>query len=107
MKLKLYGADDLYLPLDLDLYERIELAEKIIKDYSTSFEYSGAQSSDRKAQIRLDILATYILNAVKGIRGDVMSRYKIKRRPYQERPFSNFSDSNRRLYNNKLYSCSY
>lgn len=104
MRLKLYSKEDIVLPLDLDYKERIELVEKIIIDNPESFEFSGYDKADNKVKVRLDILGTYILNAVPNIRETVMSRYKQNVRPYQERSISTLSDRQESYMENRLYS---
>lgn len=105
MKLKLY-KDEIILPSDLDVDERMILAEQIINENPESFNINGHDRHDRLVMVRLDILGTYILNAVKDIRDDVLSRYKIKRRPYQERPISNIHGNGYYEFFAKLYSSS-
>lgn len=88
MKLKLCNNNNIILPLELDYCKRMEFAEDIIINYSESFEVCGSPSLDNTVKIRLDILGTYILNAVPDIRKTVMSRYKQNVRPFQERSIS-------------------
>jgi hypothetical protein len=83
------------------------LAQKLIDDNPESFSQSGFEKADHKVRVRLDILSTYILNAEKNIREDVMSRYKEKYRPYQERPISSLTVRGQQDINSQLYSKSY
>ena len=106
MKLKLYSGD-IQFPLNLNTQERMIFAQKIIDDNPESFTQSGYDKADNKVRVRLDILATYILNAEKDIRENVMSRYKEKRRPFQEKPISCLSKRSQRDINSQLYSKSY
>lgn len=93
MKLKLCNQEVIILPLDLDYIERISLANKIIVEHPESFVTTGSATLDSRVKVRLDILGTYILNAVPNIRENVMSRYKQNVRPYQERSISTISKS--------------
>lgn len=104
MRLKLYNKDDIKLPLELDYLERMKFAEKVILDNPESFQITGFDRADNKVKVRLDILATYILNAVEDIREDVMSKYKQNVRPYQEKSISNLPEFARGKYHQMLYS---
>lgn len=104
MRLKLYGKDDVKLPLDLNTEDRMALSDKIIKENPESFELTGHSKADFKVKVRLDILGTYILNSVPNIREDVMSRYKQNVRPYQEKSISNFNTKNEQNLNNALFA---
>lgn len=104
MKLKLNGAKDIKLPKELDCQQRLELSKKIILDNPRSFEITGYAVTDNKVIIRLDILGTYILNSVKDIRETVLSRYKEKRRPHQEKAFSNLLKHQEINIIEKIYS---
>lgn len=78
------------LPLDLELNERVSYVNKLLEKYPEDFRYKDNYNTDRIVGVRLDILATYMLNKVENIRNDVMSRYKEKNRPVQEQSISNF-----------------
>lgn len=106
MRLKLYSGD-IQLPLNLDTAERMIFAQRVIEKNPESFMQTGFEKADNKVRVRLDILSTYILNSEKGIRDNVMSRYKEKRRPYQEKPISCLSQRNQQDINSQLYSKSY
>lgn len=105
MRLKLYNKEDIFLPLDLDYKERIELSQKIITENPDSFNVTGFDNTDNKVKVRLDILGTYILNAVPKIRETVMSRYKQNVRPHQERSVSTLGAERDKILD-KLYSIS-
>lgn len=93
------------LPTEYELQERIELCERIISEYPRYFEQhiAGADCAEqvaRKTEIRLEIMANYILNSVGTTeQAPVLSRYKQKRVQNTERVFSdlehkyNFSEN--------------
>jgi hypothetical protein len=80
------------------------LSEAIINDNPLDFTMTGHAVADHKVKIRLDILGTYILNSAENIRTDVMSRYKEKRRPFQERSVSTISDGFKLIIEDNYYS---
>ncbi|WDV47047.1 hypothetical protein PV797_04925 [Clostridiaceae bacterium M8S5] len=91
MILKLAGSKKLTLPNEFDLDERLKFTEDIMNENPECFKLTGDLKSDNNVSTRLDILGTYILNSMKDIRKTVLSRYKEKRRPYQELAFSSLS----------------
>lgn len=93
MRLLLHDST-LQLDNALPVEERMILAQNIIDENPLDFEMTGHSVADHKVKIRLDVLGTYILNSVKDIRTDVMSRYKEKNRPYQEISISNLVGHN-------------
>ena len=79
-------GEEVELPQELDLDERIALCQKIIDEYPDSFKYVLPQSNKdanivgNQASMRLELLGTYILNAVeKDKECPVMTEYKEKR----------------------------
>jgi hypothetical protein len=89
------------LPNDLNTEERIEFVNRIIIEHGDELayqekmfdtKYGKAIDTNKLIKVRLDILATYILIADPSYTKDIMSQYKIKMRPFQEIPFSQFPD---------------
>lgn len=82
------------LPTELSLEERIDLCERIINEYPLYFtqHIAGSNCSEQvayKTELRLEIMANYILNAEKErVQGSVISRYKEKRIRKSEAIFS-------------------
>lgn len=86
MYVRLIDGSEIELPKELDLQERIDLCDKITKEHSDSFKYiMPKNSSDSnyvgvQASMRLELLGTYILDAVeKDKKRPVLSEYKSKR----------------------------
>ena len=86
MYIRLMHGEEVELPQELDLDERIALCQKIIDEYPDSFKYVLPQSNKdanivgNQASMRLELLGTYILNAVeKDKECPVMTEYKEKR----------------------------
>lgn len=92
--IRLDDDETIDLPTEYELQERIELCERIIEEYPKYFEQhiAGSNCSEqvaRKTEIRLDIMANYILNSASTIeRAPVLSRYKQKRVQNTEKSFS-------------------
>jgi len=108
MRLKLHECT-VDLPSGLSVEERNNFVKNILEEYPGNFITTGDLGIDKLPNIRLDILATYILQGVKDIRKDktIMSRYKEKRRPFQETVISNLSNkqkSGNLGLKNKYYS---
>lgn len=86
MYVRLMNDEEIELPQELELEERIALCQKIIDDHPISFEYimpknnKDANIVGEQASMRLEILGTYILSAVeKDKEHPVMSKYKDKK----------------------------
>jgi len=104
MKLKLHDRE-IKLYSELSVGNRMALANSLINDNPLDFTMTSHSVADFKVKIRLDTLGTYILNAVDDVRTDVMSRYKEKRRPFQERSIGTFTSPQvRDSYEQLFYS---
>lgn len=89
------------LPTDYTVEQRKCLVEKILSDYPEEFSY-GDKMFDTKygkrvdvnnlAKIKLDILATYLINGTLNKDKEIMTRYKEAKRPLQEVSFSQFTE---------------
>lgn len=100
MKLKLSNIT-INLPQEHSIEDRFNLVSEILEKYYSEFvtdepmfekKYGSRVDLHRHVKVKLDTLATYMLNSDKDSRKDktVMSRYKVKNRPLQEMPFSQF-----------------
>ena len=86
MYVRLMHGEEVELPQELDLDERIALCQKIIDEHPDSFKYVLPQSNKdannvgNQASMRLELLGTYILNAVeKDKECPVLTEYKEKK----------------------------
>lgn len=86
MYVRLMNDEEIELPQELDLEERIALCQKIVDEHPMSFKYimpknnTDANIVGEQASMRLELLGTYILGAVeKDKEHPVMSRYKDKK----------------------------
>lgn len=86
MYIRLMNDEEIELPQELDLEERIALCQKIVDEHPMSFKYimpknnTDANIVGEQASMRLELLGTYILGAVeKDKEHPVMSRYKDKK----------------------------
>ena len=84
--LKLNYDEEIELPTELDLNERIKLCEEIIDKYPDQFRYimpknsSDANIVGNRASMRLEIMGSYILDASpKDKEYPTLSEYKEKR----------------------------
>lgn len=86
MYIRLMDGNEVELPKELNLQERIALCDKIVKEHESSFKYIMPKNSSdsnyvgTQASMRLELLGTYILDAApKDKERPVMSEYKAKR----------------------------
>lgn len=105
MKLRLHDCN-IDLPNELDINERKDFVNVVLKDHLEDFVVTGDFNIDKVVTVKLDILATYILQGIKDIRKDkmIMSRYKEKRRPHQEIVVSNLPYGYDSCFKNVYYS---
>ena len=86
MYIKLLDGKEIELPQELDVDERIALCQKITDEYPESFQYVMPKNNKdpnlygNQVSMRLEMLGTYILNAVDNDKEHpVMTEYKEKR----------------------------
>lgn len=86
MYVKLMHGEEIELPQELDLNERIALCQKIIDDNPVSFRYILPKNNKdpnvvgNQASMRLEVLGTYILGAVDNDKENpIITEYKEKR----------------------------
>lgn len=100
--LKLGGGVKINLPKFETTQERVDFAGKIIAEKPDSFKFVDIPEQDRLVSIRLDVLATYILQADVEQEKDILTRYKTKARRKTEIPFSNHRNSEHFLGEDKI-----
>ena len=86
MYIRLMHGEEVELPQELDVDERIALCQKIIDEHPDSFRYILPKNSKdsnivgNQASMRLELLGTYILGAAGRDREHtIMTEYKEKR----------------------------
>lgn len=102
MVLKLRCGKNIELPNDFTTDERLKLVNEILAEYPHEFEYGEPTSEtrfgmkqdvDMLVKIKLDILGTYIIAGDMEVNSkEIMSRYKVTKRPLQEMSFSQFNE---------------
>ena len=83
--IRLNYDEEIELPTDLELDERMKLCEDIIEKYPDQFRYVMPKNSKdanivgNQASMRLEIMGSYILDASKDKSCHILSEYKEKR----------------------------
>lgn len=99
MKLRLSNSEIIDLPTNFCILDRLMLVGQILAAYPEEFAYRSKMfdmkcgtriDNNKLVKIKLDILGTYLIRADDQYTSDIMSGYKIERRPLQEVVFSNF-----------------